>query len=109
MRSRVRACESGGPGVNGPEDDRLDWDAIDWRTVEDDVRRLRQRIFKASQAGHRPRAPGACLSRVPGQLASTVLRGVRRSNAPHLPDVRHEVARDEWTRRGEGQQMMLVA
>jgi len=26
------------------------------------------------------------LSRVPGQLASTVLRGVRRSNAPHLPD-----------------------
>jgi RNA-directed DNA polymerase len=38
-------------GVNGPEDDRLDWDAIDWRRVEDDVRRLRQRIFKASQAG----------------------------------------------------------
>ena len=37
--------------VNGPEDDRLDCDAIDWRTVEDDVRRLRQRIFKASQAG----------------------------------------------------------
>ena len=37
--------------VNGPEDDRLDWDAIDWRTMEDDVRRLRQRIFKASQAG----------------------------------------------------------
>jgi len=27
------------------------------------------------------------LSRVPGQLASTVLRGVRRSNAPHLPDL----------------------
>ena len=26
------------------------------------------------------------MSRVPGQLASTVLRGVRRSNAPHLPD-----------------------
>ena len=37
--------------VNGPEGDHLDWDAIDWRTVEDDVRRLRQRIFKASQAG----------------------------------------------------------
>jgi len=38
--------------VNGPEDDRLDWDAISWRAVEDDVRRLRQRIFKASQAGN---------------------------------------------------------
>ena len=37
--------------MNGPEDDPLDWDAIDWRTVEDDVRRLRQRIFTASQAG----------------------------------------------------------
>ena len=37
--------------VNGPEDDPLDWDAINWRTVEDDVRRLRQRIFTASQAG----------------------------------------------------------
>jgi RNA-directed DNA polymerase len=37
--------------VNGPEDDVLDWDAIDWRTVEDAVRRLRQRIFTASQAG----------------------------------------------------------
>lgn len=37
--------------VNGPQDDDLDWDAIDWRTVEDDVRRLRRRIFKASQDG----------------------------------------------------------
>jgi RNA-directed DNA polymerase len=36
--------------VNGPEGEVLDWDAIDWRTVEDDVRRLRQRIFTASQA-----------------------------------------------------------
>ena len=37
--------------VNGPEDGDFDWDAVDWRTVEDDVRRLRQRIFTASQAG----------------------------------------------------------
>ena len=37
--------------VNGPEDDVLDWYAIDWRAAEDDVRRLRQRIFTASQAG----------------------------------------------------------
>jgi RNA-directed DNA polymerase len=37
--------------VNGPEDAALDWDAVDWRTVEDDVRRLRQRIFTASKAG----------------------------------------------------------
>jgi RNA-directed DNA polymerase len=37
--------------ANGPEGPDLDWDAIDWRAVEDRVRRLRQRIFKASQAG----------------------------------------------------------
>jgi len=37
--------------VNGPEGGLLDWDAVDWRRVEDDVRRLRQRIFAASQAG----------------------------------------------------------
>ena len=37
--------------VNGPEDAVLDWEAVDWRRVEDDVRRLRQRIFTASKAG----------------------------------------------------------
>ena len=37
--------------VNGPEDELLDWDALDWRRVEDDVRRLRRRIFAASKAG----------------------------------------------------------
>ena len=37
--------------VNGPEGDVLDWDAVDWRQAEDDVWRLRQRIFTASKAG----------------------------------------------------------
>jgi RNA-directed DNA polymerase len=37
--------------VNGPEDETTDWSSINWRRVEDDVRRLRQRIFAASQAG----------------------------------------------------------
>ena len=37
--------------VNGPEGEILDWDAVDWRQVESDVRRLRQRIFAASRAG----------------------------------------------------------
>jgi len=47
--------------VNGPRDDDLDWDAILWRPVEEDVRRLRRRIFKASQEG-----AGARQSRVLG-------------------------------------------
>jgi RNA-directed DNA polymerase len=37
--------------VNGPEDAPFDWHAVEWRRVEDDVRRLRQRIFTASKAG----------------------------------------------------------
>ena len=38
-------------GVSGPEDDALGWRQIDWRRAEADVRRLRQRIFTASQVG----------------------------------------------------------
>jgi len=41
--------------VNGPEDVTLDWDAIDWRHHEDSVRRLRQRIFTATQKGDWPK------------------------------------------------------
>ena len=36
--------------VNGPED-VPDWDAIGWRTHEDNVGRLRRRIFKATREG----------------------------------------------------------
>jgi RNA-directed DNA polymerase len=35
--------------VNGPKDQPLAWDAVDWRRCEGEVRRLRQRIFKAAQ------------------------------------------------------------
>jgi hypothetical protein len=37
--------------VNGPEGVLLDWGAVDWRQVEADVGRLRQRIFAASKVG----------------------------------------------------------
>ena len=41
--------------VNGPEDqprnEPAQWEEIDWRGQEEQVRRLRQRIFKASQEG----------------------------------------------------------
>jgi RNA-directed DNA polymerase len=37
--------------VNGPEGLDWDWDAVRWRQAEEQVRRLRQRIFKATQDG----------------------------------------------------------
>ena len=37
--------------VNGPANDVLVWDAIDWRSHEDNVRRMRQRIFTAARDG----------------------------------------------------------
>lgn len=37
--------------VNGPEDAVLEWDAIVWGVHEDNVRRLRQRIFTAVREG----------------------------------------------------------
>jgi Transposase len=63
--------------VNGPEDEVLDWDAVQWHRVEDNVRRLPQRIFTR-----------ACLSRLPGKRARPVLRGPRRGDASGLPDWR---------------------
>jgi RNA-directed DNA polymerase len=40
--------------VNGPEGG-LEWDAVDWRACEQNVRRLRQRIFKAAQGQDWPK------------------------------------------------------
>ena len=37
--------------VSGPEDALLDWRQVNWRQVERQVRRLRQRIFTASRNG----------------------------------------------------------
>src|SRR3954449_11324491 len=36
-------------GVNGPRDFGEDWDQVNWARVEDEVRRLRQRIFTAAR------------------------------------------------------------
>ncbi len=45
--------------ANGPEDQprpaAVQWDKIDWRAQEEQVRRLRQRIFTASQEQDWPR------------------------------------------------------
>ncbi|MFE9881629.1 group II intron reverse transcriptase/maturase [Streptomyces sp. NPDC005784] len=62
--------------VNGPEDTPLDWDAIDWQAQEESVRRLRQRIFTASQAGDLKRVRN--LQKLMLRSLSSTLVSVRR-------------------------------
>jgi len=62
--------------VNGPEDESSGWHAVDWRAVEANVRRLRQRIFTASQAGDLARV--RCLQRLMLRSRSNTLASVRR-------------------------------
>ena len=62
--------------VNGPEDEILDWDAVDWRACEETVRRLRQRIFTASQGGDLKRVRN--LQKLMLRSRSNTLLGVRR-------------------------------
>ncbi len=51
MTASAFAMATAALDVNGPEDVDLDWDAVSWRIHEEHVRRLRQRIFKATQDG----------------------------------------------------------
>jgi RNA-directed DNA polymerase len=51
MTAHVFAVAMAAASVNGPEDKVLEWEAVNWRLHEDNVRRLRQRIFKAVQEG----------------------------------------------------------
>jgi RNA-directed DNA polymerase len=62
--------------VSGPEDAILDWRQIDWRAVEEQVRRLRQRIFAASKAGDLARVRR--LQRLMLRSRANTLASVRR-------------------------------
>jgi RNA-directed DNA polymerase len=61
--------------VNGPEDG-LEWAAIDWRACEQNVRRLRQRIFKAAQEQDWPKVRN--LQRLMLRSRSNTLVSVRQ-------------------------------
>ncbi|WP_055496007.1 group II intron reverse transcriptase/maturase [Streptomyces sp. TP-A0356] len=70
------AVDAAAAAVNGPEDGPLDWDAVQRRTVERDVRRLRQRIFAASQAGDLKKVRN--LQKLMLRSRANALMGVRR-------------------------------
>lgn len=62
--------------VNEPDGVPLDWDQVDWRSVERDVLRLRRRIFAAERAGDAARV--ASLQKLMLRSRSNVLVSVRR-------------------------------
>lgn len=80
MTTTARAGKFDTTSVNGPHDDDLGWDlrweAVSWDSIEDDVRRLRQRIFKASQAGDLKRVRN--LQKLMLRSRSNTLHSVRR-------------------------------
>src|SRR5215471_4421686 len=85
--------------VNGPDGlllnlDADGWDAIDWRECEQQVRRLRGRIFKAAQAGDWPKARN--LQRLMLRSKSNTLVSVRqvtqRNAGRKTPGIDGEVA-----------------
>lgn len=61
--------------ANGPER-RTDWDSVDWRKAHRIVRNLRQRIFRAGQAGDLKKV--ASLQKLVLRCRSNILLSVRR-------------------------------
>ena len=61
--------------ANGPER-RTDWDTVDWRKAQRLVRGLRQRIFRAAQAGETRKVRS--LQKLMLRSYSNILMSVRR-------------------------------
>jgi len=76
------AAAATGGAVNGPEGEVLDWHAVDWRAVEGNVGRLRQRIFTASQAGDLAKVRN--LQKLMLRSLSNTLASVRRVTSTTL-------------------------
>ena len=76
MTASAGAAATGAAEVNGPEDGFPDWDQVDWGQAEENVRRLRQRIFAASQAGDLKRVRN--LQKLMLRSRSNALVSVRR-------------------------------
>ena len=79
--------------VNGPED-LPDWDAITWSQQEAQVRRLRQRIFKAAQAADfkQVRNLQKLMLRSRANTLVSVRRVTQRNTGRHTPGVDGRVA-----------------
>ena len=86
-------------GVNGPEDQRFEqdvdeWETINWRSCEEQVRRLRQRIFKATWEGDWPKVRNLqkLMLRSRANTLVSVRRVTQRNTGRHTPGVDGRVA-----------------
>ncbi len=79
--------------VNGPED-LIDWEAVDWRHQNEQVRRLRQRIFKATRAGDRKKVRNLqkLMLRSRANTLVSVRQVTQRSTGRHTGGIDGQVA-----------------
>ena len=84
--------------ANGPEDQPRDvpcqWDRIDWREQEEQVRRLRQRIFTTAQEQDWPRVRNLqkLMLRSRANTLVSVRRVTQHNAGRHTPGVDRQVA-----------------
>ena len=83
MTASAGAAATGAVEVNGPEGGFPDWDQVDWGRAEENVRRLRRRIFAASRAGDLKKARS--LQKLMLRSRSNALVSVRRGASAWRP------------------------
>src|SRR5450759_5850880 len=98
MATKQAAMSAAVAVVNGPEDEPLDWHAVDWRAVEEDVRRLRQRICTGLLE---PDAREACKYGSEGGRAQQCARPTRRTRRA-IQERRQGMAPGRRPRTGQG-------
>jgi len=80
--------------VNGPLDVAINWDSIDWGAVDNNVKNLRQRIFKAKKNGDlkRVRNLQKLLLRSLSNLLTSIRRVTQQNAGRHTAGIDGEVA-----------------
>src|SRR6266536_1904181 len=101
MTAHAFAVAMAALGVNGPDDVVQEWDAINWRLHEDNVRRLRQRIFTAVKDGDWPKVRDLqkLMLRSWSNTLVTVRQASQRNTGRKTAEIDGEVASTPAARR----------
>lgn len=95
----------------GPTEPQLEWDDINWRTIEKRVRNLRQRIFRASQNNqwNKVRSLMKLMLRSKSNLLVSVRRATQENKGRKTAGVDHHVAIDPESRMKLVQEMEEIS